>query len=474
MSLMLPAISAPRPSAPPAPPVRRPSRALPWLLLTGWLAQVAVRLWLSRTRTGPAANPDESSYLAVARWLAGGAGGDLSGHTFYQPGYPLLLAPVSGLDLAPATVYALVMAVNALVGALAFPLGYAALRRLRVGTREALPLAWAAALLPAVTFFGAFALADAVLPVVVLGWLLLLDRFARSGGPYAAAGASLVAVYAYAVHSRGLVLMCVHGAALAFIAFRREERREWAVLGLAAAAIGYAGAAALNDSARAAFYPAGARDLAGLLTGRLTSVDGWLWALSGAAGQIWYLVVATWGLGGVGLAAVAGALVRRRTDAGLRVTAGALLAGTFGIAYASSAALPDEHRVGNFAYGRYLACVALVYTLAGLAVLARGGLRRTLRQVAGAAAVTAVCGLWVALYAGERLRTHQYIRFDFPETEFLAADRTGLHLLTASAAALGLLAAFTLLGRLRHPVLLAVLAVLLLCVNLAALKYTGL
>ncbi|GAA3983597.1 hypothetical protein GCM10023085_77220 [Actinomadura viridis] len=478
-------ISPPRPRPSPPVPGRavRPGRrgaALPWLLLTGWAAQAGVRLWFARARTGPVADPDESGYLAAARWLAGGPGGDLSGHTFYQPGYPLLLAPAHWAGGDPAAVYTLVMIVNALIGAALFPLGHLALRRLGLPVRAALPLAWAAALLPATTFFGAFALADAVLPVIVLGWLLALDRCVRRGGAHAAAGAGLLASYAYLVHSRGSVLLCVHGLTMLYLAARpgaaagrrtgTAGARIAALTGLAVTCAGYSVASRLNSAARATFYPDGGRDLAGLLTGRLTTLDGQAWALSGTAGQLWYLVVATWGLAGVGLVAVAAAAFRRRTRAETRVMAAVLLAVTLGIAYASSAALPDEHRVGNFAYGRYLACLALVHTLAGLAVLTRAGVRRALPYVLGAAATTAAAGAWVKVYAGERLRTHAHIGFDFPETSFLTADRTALHLGTASFAALGLLGGLLLLRALRRAPVPAVAAGLV-AINVAALAF---
>ncbi|MGI5168578.1 hypothetical protein ACQEU3_29955 [Spirillospora sp. CA-253888] len=488
-----------RPAAPAgaAAPVRAPARRVALLLALGWLGQVCVRLWFARARTAPVADPDESGYLAAARWLAGGPGADLTGHTFYQIGYPLLLAPAHWAADDPVTVYTLVMALNALVASAVFPLGYLAARRLGLGAPAALPLAWAAALLPAVTFFGAYALADAVLPTVVLGWLLLLDRFARGGRTGAAVAASLVAAYASAVHTRGTILLAVHVAALAWLALR-ESLATWRALtdgtrsrrfgivlrqpgatwrragaGIAVAVAGYAAGAVLNASLRAELYPGGARDLGANIATRMTAPDGQARALAGAAGQIWYLAVSTWGLGGVGLVAVAAALAHRRTPSATRFTAAALLALTCGIAYASAAALPDEHRVGNFAYGRYLSCLALAYTLVGLAVLVRAGLRTAVRASLAAGAVVAATGTWVAVYAGDRLRTHKYIAFDFPETGFLTGDRTAFHLTGASLAACGLLAAFLVVRRVGGSVPAVGLTLCLAGVSLAATVFAA-
>ncbi|WP_149257493.1 hypothetical protein [Actinomadura sp. K4S16] len=462
--------SRPAAEAPTAPPdrARRFPRALPWLLAAGVLAQAAVRLWFAWARTGPAANPDETGYLLAARLLAGGPGGDLSGNTFYQGGYPLVLAPAYWFSHEPATVYTTVMAINAVLGALLFPLGYAAARRFGLARRSALPLAFAAALLPATTFFGAFALADAVLPTLVLAWLLALDRFVRGGRALDAALASLVASCTAAVHTRGSVLLAVHCAALLVTALPGRRRIRAVLAGGAVAVAGYAAGAALNAHIRAELYPRGTRDLAGILTSRLTTVPGQEWALSGAAGQLWYLIVSTWGLAGAGLVAVAAVLARRRAPAADRIMAGVLLAATCGIAYASSAALPDEHRVGNFAYGRYLACVALVYALAGAAALMRLATGRAVGLAAACALLLGGSGVWVAAYAGERLRTHVFIGFDFPEVTFLTADRGALHLREATLAALALLCGLLVASRLNRT---ALTAVALAGVNLAALAF---
>lgn len=442
----------------------------PRVLFMGWLAQVAIRFFLARDQSGPVANPDEAGYLVAARLLAGGPGTDYSGHTFYQAGYPLLLVPINWLTDDPQTVYHLTMLVNALIGALIFPLAYSLLRRLGQPKNQALLVAWPAALLPAVVIFGRFALADAVLPVIVLAWLLALDRTLQTSSQAMSAAASALAAYATSVHSRGTIVLAVHVLVLVVSAVigrrqklqdvvdvqvkrkeepgrggtglltRREQRLRVAqsphnrrpfLVGLGVVVIAFLAVKVLHGWLMAGLYPGGARDLGGILGERVTSVGGQAWAWSGAAGQIWYLVVSTWGLGGVGLLAVIAAAVKKNEH---RAMALVLLAVTFGIAYGSMAALPDENRVGNFAYGRYLTCVALVYTLVGLTVLAKK------TQIAAVAGILLLTGGWVSLYAGERLETAGWIPFDFPEVIFLTQNDGGLNLRPASLVALGLLA----------------------------------
>lgn len=427
----------------------------PLLLIAGWLAQAGFRLLIAGGAAVPAAFPDESGYLIAARWLAGGPAADLSGSTFYQAGYPLLITPAFWLSHDPQTCYRIVLAINALAGAAAFPLACTALRRLGLHRAAAYVTGFAAALLPAATVFGPLALTDAILPALVLAWLVALHTFARAcrgtPGPAAravasGAAASLAAAYVYTTHARGAVVLAVHAVVLAGVlaaALAGRLGRRWRAAAPVAAALAVlvvaaAAGHALNGAVRAALYPGGVRDLGGLLSARMSTPSGLAWTVFGAAGQIWYLIAATWGLAGVGLAAEGRTLLRRGADPAARALAGAALAVTAGIALASSAALPDEHRVGNFAYGRYLACVAVAHTLVALAVLLRR--RRSAARHAFVAGIALTgCGLSVATYAGPRLTGYHFIAFDFPETSFLTWDWSSLRIGTASVVALALL-----------------------------------
>ncbi|MFI6517211.1 hypothetical protein ACIBF1_16775 [Spirillospora sp. NPDC050679] len=442
-------------------PRRDLARYAPWLLLAGWAAQVAVRLILTARREAPLVYPDEAGYLVAARWLTGGLGADFSGSTFYQPGYALLLVPAHLIGDDLASVFRTVLVTNALIGALAFPLGHLALRRLGFARTDAFALAWAAALLPATTLFGSGALVDAVLPVVVLGWLLALDRFVRGGGTMAGIVSGLVAVYAYAAHMRGIVVLGVHVLVLAGCLAARRPRRP-VVPAFAVVAVGGAAATLLNGYVRDALYPGGPKNHNGILVAHLTSFDGQLWALSGSAGQVWAMVCGTWGLGGVGLAVVLGVLLRRRSPVPDRIMAAVLLAVTAGVSYASVAALPNEYRVGNFAYGRYIACVALVYTLVGLAALAR--LPRARGPVAASLALLVGTAACVRLYGGSRLETYTFMGWDFPEVGLLALNYREMKMPISTLVAGALMLALWGLSRLGS----AKLAVGLLQINVLA------
>jgi len=195
--------------------VRPPTRRWAWrwalLLAVGWLAEFGLRLWFSRAQTVPLANPDESAYLIAARVLAGGPTTDFSYSTLYQGGYPLLITPVYWFTSNAVAVYHAVLVINAAVSAALMPLAYVAGRRLGLVRPAAYAVAAVTALLPAGLFYAEYAMTDAIYPVLVLAWLLTVHSWltARSArGQYAAAvGSALLAGYAYAVHSRGTVIV---------------------------------------------------------------------------------------------------------------------------------------------------------------------------------------------------------------------------------------------------------------------------
>jgi hypothetical protein len=219
-------------------------------------------------------------------------------------------------------------------------------------------------------------------------------------------------------------------------------------------------------------YPSGSAPLGEWLSHRLTTLTGVGWTISVAAGQLWYLIVCTWGMAGIGLVALTILMVRRDTGRPERVTIAVVLVTLVGIALTTSAALPDEGTVANQTYGRYLACLAPVLLLAGISTLARGGPLVRARSVLTCMAIsTALAGI-IQFHAGDLLSRNFFGAFDFPEVCVLTWDWTSLRLWPATGAALLLLAlaALAMTGTQRHG--LFVLAVLLITVNLATMVVT--
>jgi hypothetical protein len=419
-----------------------PLRSRRWtlLLVGGGILQVVVRLALAAHHTTPLLLPDETGYLLAARLLAGGAVGDMSGWWMYDAGYPLLISPAFWLSDDPATVYRLVVAINSLVGASLFLLAHVALRRLNLPRAHAYLLATVTALLPSAIYYSQFAMTDAVLPAVVLGWLLLVHSWIASGRPGYGVAASALAAYSYCVHSRGTIIVLVHAGLLVAALWRRwVGKREIAAM-TAVLVTGSAAGWALSRWVRTQIYPGGIKSLGDFLSHRLSSLDGLGWTLALAAGKIWYLIVSTWGVAGVGLVAVGVIAVRRDTPRATRTIAYLTLATLTGIALASSAAVPDEGTVGNFVYGRYLDCLAPVLFMAGAAFAVRSTGRTVIRAVLTTAGLTLATGGIVWFHAGDRLSRNFFPVFDFPEICFLTWNWSSLKLWSATCVALLLLA----------------------------------
>jgi hypothetical protein len=429
--------------AAPAPVARRWRWGL--LLVAGWLVQAGLRAWLSRAQLVPLAIPDESAYLISARVFTGGVTANFSYSTLYPAGYPLLIAPVYWFTHDPVTVYrAVLLGLNAPVSALVMPLGYLAGRRLGLARRWAFGVAMVTALLPAALFYAEYAMTDAIYPVLVLAFLLATHSWltARSWrGQYAAAaGSALLAGYAYAVHSRGAVIVAGYALAGAFVFWRRLVPR-LSVLAAAVTLVLPLGAARLaNHHLSSVMYPSGPRTLAGEALIRLRSVHGVIFVLEMAAGQLWRFALDGWGVAGLGLAAAVFVIFQRAFPADLRVMA-ALAAGiTLVTAVTSPAALPPTQPQA-WASGRYLDGMIVAFFLAGAVVLLRSAPRRLLLYAACVLPPTLVAAVVVTVYAGASVPATGFgAAFVFAEPAVLTQDWTRASVLLAT------LVAFVLLG----------------------------
>ena len=387
-------------------PARRTGRRWVVLLVAGWLCQAGLRAWFGRLQVMPLANPDETAYLIAARVLAGGPGADLSGSTLYQGGYPLLITPVYWFTSNPAAVYHAVVMINAAISAAIMPLGYLACRRLGLDRLAAYGVATVAALVPAGFFYSQYAMTNAVFPVITLAWLLATHSWLTASSARdryaAAAGSALLAGFAYMVHSRGLVLLAGYAAVGAFIAWRRPAARGSAAAA-ALIALGVVGAAwSLNHYLASAIYPEGACSLSGQMASRLHSVQGTIHVFEMAAGQLWRLVLDSWGIAGIGLVAALAVIARRGVRTDLRIMAGLAVAVTAAIACTAPAALPSDQSQ-TWASGRYLDGMIITFFVVGAVVLLRAGRRLIFGCAFGTAVSFVVAAVTVAIYAGASL-----------------------------------------------------------------------
>ena len=448
------------------------------LLVAGWLVQAGLRAWLSRAQMVPLATPDESAYLISARVMSGGVTANFSYSTLYPAGYPLLITPVFWFTHNPVTVYrAVLLGINAPLSALIMPLGYVACRRLGLERPWAFGVAMVAALLPAALFYSQYAMTDAIFPVLVLGWLLAVHSWltARTvrGQYVAAVGSALLAGYAYAVHSRGAIMvagLCVVGV---FVVWRRLVPRSSAVAAAVALCLPLGAARVLNHHLSSVMYPSGPRTLAGEALIRLRSVHGVVFVAEMAIGQLWRFVLDGWGVTGLGLAFAVFVCFRRSVRDEVRIMA-ALAAGVALVtAVTSPAALPPTQPQA-WASGRYLDGLVVAFFLVGAAVLLRAAPRQVLIAAACVVPPTLLAALVVSVYAGSSVPTSGFgAAFVFAEPAVLTQNWTQASVLLATAVAFVLLGTACLVavvashwGRLWHGVLLAGLGVVSLVASL--------
>ena len=442
---------------------RRAARRWALLVAIGWLAQFGLRVWFSRAQTVPLANPDESAYLIAGRVLAGGPATDFSYSTLYQGGYPLLIAPVYWFTSNAVAVYHAVLVINAAISAALMPLAYVTGRRLGLVRPAAYAVAAATALLPAGLFYAEYVMTDAIYPVLVLAWLLTVHSWltARSArGQYAAAaGSALLAGYAYAVHSRGTVIVLSYVVVGILVAWRRLAPRRTAAAA-ALVLIASVGAGWLLDRyLSSAMYPEGTRNLSAQLASTLHSVHGAINVFEMAAGQMWRLVLDSWGLAGIGFFAALAVIARPRFRTDLRIMAALSVAVTVITAVTAPAALPADQSQ-TWASGRYLDGMIATFFVAGAVVLLRARPRFILSCTACTAGLTVLSAVIVSTYAGSALPTSSFpTGFNFGEPAALTQNWTSASVWLATAVLLGLLAVWVLIAlaaRRRSTVVLGV------------------
>jgi hypothetical protein len=226
---------------------------------------------------------------------------------------------------------------------------------------------------------------------------------------------------------------------------------------------------ALDRYLAAALYPEGTRSLSGQLVSTLGSGYGAIHVAEMAGGQLWRLVLDSWGIAGIGLVAAVAAIARRGVRTDLRVMASLSVGITVLIACAAPAALGPRQPL-TWASGRYLDGMIVTFFLVGAVVLLRAAARSVLALAACVAGLTMVAAVTVAVYAGTSLPTERGRTFNYGEPAVLTQDWSQASVLVATAAALALLllwVLFALLAR-RTLVLTCVLGAAAAAVSLVA------
>jgi hypothetical protein len=249
----------------------------------------------------------------------------------------------------------------------------------------------------------------------------------------------------------------------------------WSVAGATAGAAGVLFAIGYTIDAwlEKRFFPTfPAFAVGGRVVGRLFSPSGAVRVLADGLGQIWYLNTSTLGLAGIGMAAAVWMIVRREGALATRIVLACSLVMNFGIAFATAAGIPDEHRVNNHVYGRYVALFAGIWVLVAIASLAKASRDRVLQLVTGSVGLELVTLGIVYAYAYRKFKHEMLVVFDAPEITFFQHSYSVLHFLWVTAIAIaGTLAFAYVLRRLDRPQWIAATGlVVLLGINLVAMN----
>ena len=191
----------------------------------------------------------------------------------------------------------------------------------------------------------------------------------------------------------------------------------------------------------------GSRRLSGQIRQRLGSVNGIIHVLEMAAGQLWRVVLDSWGIEGIGLVAALLVVVRRD----VRIMGALTVAVTTLIACIAPAALPSD-QAQAWASGRYLDGMIVVFFLVGAAVLLRARMRDIVVCAAVCTGLFLLAAVTVAVYIGTTVPTHGFgAGFNFAEPAVVTQNWTNASVALATAVTLVLLAVWIgLAGLLRR------------------------
>ncbi len=394
------------PSAAPLPAIRP-------LLLVGAGALVAVvRWWTSHGRELFHITPDEPGQLAIARFVGGMARWNMFDRSTWRPAYGTLIAPLHWFTDDPVVAFQLALVVNAVLGGLACVLLCLLARRLTTLSGPGCVIAGVlVALAPAMLFSTNWTWSESLVVVTFLGALLAALRFYDAPALGQGLAVVLLAAVGFAAHSR---LLPLFGLAVVLVGVVVAQRRLGVGTGAAVVVIA---AVALWGVVR---YSAWLVDRIWETPTTTNTADGVIDRLTSPgpiavslAGQVWYQLVATAGLAGVGAIVLgAAALGRRRAEqqspqpAAARIVmiaCGSLIA--LAVVFMSDRLRPDQ-----IVYGRYNDAVVGPLVVVGVAALVTGSRRLVICSVGVVLAVLGVAALVVEAARGDALAEPGIVR----------------------------------------------------------------
>ncbi|MET0324570.1 MAG: hypothetical protein ABW219_05045 [Ilumatobacteraceae bacterium] len=399
-------------------PRRTVTATMALTMVAGCAAAVAlIRWWTSRRRVVFHMNPDEPGQLAMARFLGGGTRWDMFDHSTWRPGYAALISPITWFTDDPAVGLRAALAVNAVLGGVACVLLYLLARRLTaLSVRWCALAALAVSLAPTLLFTTDWVWSEALVQVTYLGCLLAVLRFLRRPSTWSGGAAAVLAACGFAAHSRLLPLSVVV-VAVVVVARRRRQltigRAGGLVVLVAALDVGvFRLSSWVVDHV---WDDPAATNTAGGVAGRLSEVTA---ILASTFGQVWYQLVATLGVAGLGVLALARAARRAgpattTSDDAARpgTDAARLVLGTVTLLVGLSIVfMADRWRPDQLVYGRYNDVALAPVVLVGVGALVLERRARLWRDLLVVVAVTVGAGLVLRVWRDDELRAAGAVR----------------------------------------------------------------
>jgi hypothetical protein len=408
--------------------------------------------------------PDEPGQLAMARWLSGGPRWNMFDHLTWRPGYAVVLAPLSAVIDDGERLVRAALTLNAVLAGISAMVLIRILRRWTdLGPRGRAAVAAVVALAPTAISASAYVWAESLISLLFLATLLALQQLIDDHRFRTAVIAVTLAACAMTVHGRSLPMLPMSGLLAAALLLRdRRWQAAGGALGLAAL-LGIGSLRFTEWVERSVWDDPGSGNTVDTVIARL---DAPVALLESFVGQVWYQLVATLGLAGIGTGVVIAALVRPTERFG-RWQAITVIFLTSPLVFASIAFMSARSRADQLVYGRYVDAVVWPITALGMTWVVRR-LRPT--QPLGrsvlpliVAALTLAAGVVVARQHGDQLADDVGLRMMIPGVLPFIGSSGGIPVVRITLIATGALALLAIIGgvkgRRRVPSLLMLVAV---------------
>ncbi len=382
-----------------------------------YLVLVCLHIIMSLFMRGPFIQADEIGYLGNARFLAGkGVMPNMEGTVFYHAGYSILISPAFWLSSDPKRVYLFVLVINSfLISSLFLFLYYWSRNILSYDLKTSVLTGLVTSLYPPFLLHSNIAWAEnAIIPLFILPailfYFLMRNRSLLLGILFGLAVSSL-----YTVHPRSLPLLPISAFYLIYLVRSGFLPFSIGTVSLIALLSNYLATLKLHGFLRALGWAGGGTpSITGMLS-LLPDMKGLVKALVVMVGQLWYIMISTYGLGILGFLVIALRIWQHRSVLKEKEPSSAathallfyllICGGVFltSVVFMSSLGLNEDRLI----YGRYNECFVAVGMAVALGTILENGFNKKYKYTLGLIIILALLGFSLITWRlGANLVTH--------------------------------------------------------------------